>query len=694
VALRSRRARSLLGRAVFGLALIGVVAELWLWRLGGKAASIVTVLTALPALALAAAQVWQTSRPDLSETGLASRAESLAKEVSGEWGIHRARLLGGPEAADVEFKQDNALELVEHGTAGGLPRGRRSGILEYYQQLDPARLVILGPPGAGKTLLALELALRLLSARARDSKIPVPVSVAGWDTGRPLGDWLVDRLVEAYGENIRVARELVARRRVLPVLDGLDEMDYDRPDEGKTATGSTTRAAKALAVLNASASMEGLARMPVVLTCRSGAYRRLAAKHTALQDATVIRILPLTPRKINQYLARRFPGNPARTVPARKWIWICQEIARQPIPPLAKALSTPWRLTLAITTCEAGLMTSAALRGQANSGGLDERLLETFIPATTQLHPLPGGHHYDAKSVRLWLTSLARHLRWEEQHGTSGADLVLHKLWPIAETGQQRVRRLHTTLSVTAGVVAGGFASELVGGTWGVVVMSFTVIVGIRFGVVAGRMQEPAPSRVNLPQLISRKGLPRLGAAILLAIAAGTAGYIDNGPAAAKPAGGATAFATAVAVGLAAGLATAIAAGLGRGLPRAVAPTDPLRNDLAFGLAIGSAIALAGGFPGGLTGGLAASLHLNATLTVPGSTLLATAIALLCGVALGSRAWLRYTLAIAFASANHKLPRRLRPFMEWAYQAGLLRTAGIAYQFRHDELRKWLLQDH
>lgn len=36
------------------------------------------------------------------------------------------------------------------------------------------------------------------------------------------------------------------------------------------------------------------------------------------------------------------------------------------------------------------------------------------------------------------------------------------------------------------------------------------------------------------------------------------------------------------------------------------------------------------------------------------------------------------------------LPWRLGRFLHWAYRAGLIRIAGIAYQFRHRELQDYL----
>ena len=141
---------------------------------------------------------------------------------------------------------------------------------------------------------------------------------------------------------------------------------------------------------------------------------------------------------------------------------------------------------------------------------------------------------------------------------------------------------------------------------------------------------------------------------------------------------------------LAAALAACVLTGLSYGTSHAVTPEEPLTNDLIFGLVLGCVGGIATGLPGGLTGGLATSLHLNAHLTVPGSALLAIAISILAGVALGSRAWLRYVIALAFVAPQYKLPWKSRRFLDRAATAGLLRISGIAYQFRHDDLRMHL----
>jgi hypothetical protein len=52
----------------------------------------------------------------------------------------------------------------------------------------------------------------------------------------------------------------------------------------------------------------------------------------------------------------------------------------------------------------------------------------------------------------------------------------------------------------------------------------------------------------------------------------------------------------------------------------------------------------------------------------------------------------RYWLTLALVARRRGLPVRLLPFLEACYAQGLLRTAGVAYEFRHEELRAWLVR--
>jgi hypothetical protein len=59
-------------------------------------------------------------------------------------------------------------------------------------------------------------------------------------------------------------------------------------------------------------------------------------------------------------------------------------------------------------------------------------------------------------------------------------------------------------------------------------------------------------------------------------------------------------------------------------------------------------------------------------------------------VGVAGHAWLRYVIAVSVSARRKRLPLRFGRFLNWAYQAGILRISGNAYQFRHVEIRDWL----
>jgi hypothetical protein len=82
-----------------------------------------------------------------------------------------------------------------------------------------------------------------------------------------------------------------------------------------------------------------------------------------------------------------------------------------------------------------------------------------------------------------------------------------------------------------------------------------------------------------------------------------------------------------------------------------------------------------------------------AHLIVSGRGLLADVgliVLAVAGAAVISRSAVRYSLAIGLLAVRGRLPLQLKQFLGWAEDAGLLREAGTAYQFRHVELQRWL----
>ena len=86
------------------------------------------------------------------------------------------------------------------------------------------KLLVLGAPGSGKTILLLELANALLQ-EARDDKtksVPVVLNLSSWSFGRrSLFDWLSDELKRNYGVDKRLANDLIGSDSIIYLLDGL-----------------------------------------------------------------------------------------------------------------------------------------------------------------------------------------------------------------------------------------------------------------------------------------------------------------------------------------------------------------------------------------------------------------------------------------------------------------------------------------
>lgn len=89
-------------------------------------------------------------------------------------------------------------------------------------------LLILGAPGSGKTVTLLQLARDLISQAEQDESFgqPVPVvfNLSTWTEGQPLIDWLVAELSAKYQIPRRIGRPWLENNRLLPLLDGLNEV--------------------------------------------------------------------------------------------------------------------------------------------------------------------------------------------------------------------------------------------------------------------------------------------------------------------------------------------------------------------------------------------------------------------------------------------------------------------------------------
>ncbi|MBW4552512.1 MAG: NACHT domain-containing protein [Aphanocapsa sp. GSE-SYN-MK-11-07L] len=92
------------------------------------------------------------------------------------------------------------------------------------------KLLILGHPGSGKTTELMNLAQALLKRAKAQSNYPIPVifDLSTWkDDRQSIQAWLIDSL-STYQESLPLRQQWVKERRILPLLDGLDELPAER----------------------------------------------------------------------------------------------------------------------------------------------------------------------------------------------------------------------------------------------------------------------------------------------------------------------------------------------------------------------------------------------------------------------------------------------------------------------------------
>jgi predicted NACHT family NTPase len=120
--------------------------------------------------------------------------------------------------------------LETPGAAGGKPAAASRSLGEVFEEVGGS-LLILGEPGAGKTVTLLGLARHLLRSAEEDSTRPIPVvfNLSSWAAAaEPLADWLVDELAAKYLIPKKVGRTWLGESHLLPLLDGLDEVQAVR----------------------------------------------------------------------------------------------------------------------------------------------------------------------------------------------------------------------------------------------------------------------------------------------------------------------------------------------------------------------------------------------------------------------------------------------------------------------------------
>ncbi|WP_018505338.1 NACHT domain-containing protein [Parafrankia discariae] len=391
-----------------------------------------------PGLYLAWASYRDDRAAEVPTLTLAEVADQLAAVVRNQWAAEvELRRLNDPYALPVRWEAAPA-DLVEDwatierlATSGGAgwpspppagawgsgPQDLAGGdgeLVNVLGRIPTGRLVVLGEPGAGKTILLVRLVVDLLAEGRREPGGPVPVllPLTSWDpTQQRLDDWVESRLVTDYPflaeaapdtEGKTWARRLWEAGLLLLLLDGLDEV-HD-PARGI-----------AVARINEAASVG----QRLVLASRTNSYR--SALHppdgveVRLTGAAGIELLSLEADDVADYL-QVSAGGPAS---AARWRQVLAALTQTPAPPVTQALTTPLMASLARTIYNPRPGEPAARVGRSPSELLDlvrfptrttveQHLCDGYIPAAYR--DASETSRWKVADAERWLVFLARHL--------------------------------------------------------------------------------------------------------------------------------------------------------------------------------------------------------------------------------------------------------------------------------------------
>ncbi|RSO09912.1 hypothetical protein DMH26_00550 [Streptomyces sp. WAC 05379] len=368
-------------------------------------------------------------REHAGELPIGAIADSLALAVRGQWEAEaQVRRLNDPYPlpvswvpADQHLVEPWPLLLRMANRTGRRDErvlrpedlaGADTDITDVFTCRAPGRrLLVLGEPGAGKTMLLVVLVLGLLDRRGPGDPVPVIFPLASWNPRQSLDAWMADRLTADYPALRQLAgdhgrrdgvRALLDNRLILPVLDGLDEV---APSLRSTA----------LAAVNTALPFG----RPLVLSSRSTEYGEALNPESGvpqrLNGAPGIVLEPLALDTVAAYLRRDAGGE--GTPAADRWDPVLDRMAQRS--PLGAVLVTPLALFLARTIYnprpdEAGprLPDPAELCDTErfpDETAVRTHLLNAFVPAAYRPHSLSPCPWTPARAEHI-LRKLALHL--------------------------------------------------------------------------------------------------------------------------------------------------------------------------------------------------------------------------------------------------------------------------------------------
>ncbi|MFJ2828507.1 NACHT domain-containing protein [Streptomyces sp. NPDC087263] len=598
--------------------------------------------------------------------------KAAPEDLVEEWSLLRATAADWPGGLRAVPEEWAASPEQLEGTGAEITR-------TFTEKVPTKRLLVLGAPGAGKTVLLLRLLLGLLHRRLESAAtgsvaaVPVLFPLATWNpTRQDLYAWMSQRLAADYPNladsaparfgKIDRARALLDNRLILPVLDGFDEI-------------ATPLRSAALSAINEALPFGH----PVVLSSRVGEYRNVVRPRfgfpVRLAGAAGIELRPLEVDDAAAYLRRDAGGS---GYSADRWEPVTARL--DTTTPVGTVLRTPLMLFLARTIynprvgegyvdlphpgelCDTSRFPTRA--------AIERHLFSAFIPAAYRPHPRHPSQWTPQQAQRTFVF-LARYLHLA-LNGTP--DL---SWWQLPRATQRSIPALVTQavcLLLGTAFAAIGFIFAASSDILTKIVAPLTgVLLGVILGVV---LVMPGWLAFDTESRRPTSGLRWTPNWLWLAIGTVATLFLTKAVQLSFPMAGTVGLAIFITFGLGATAAdTALEVG-----PMALWSRDR-RIFWALTLAVTTTAGL----------GIWVPLAVNGVSATGQITALGIALWLGLTVAFTKTAWGAFASAQYHLALRHRLPRNLMAFLADAHQyRGVLRQVGAVYQFRHIDLQRHL----
>jgi tetratricopeptide (TPR) repeat protein len=331
---------------------------------------------------------------------------------------------------------------------------------------QPGLLVVLGEPGYGKTVAALSSLTRMNAREGSGQPVAELFPLLEWyrwqagNRHRSIAKWLVYQLTTTYTDlSVPIAEEFVEQGKVVPLLDGLDEVPNAHRLSCLAAIEAFARPS-----IDPAAGPSPLAR-PVALTCRSHEYNQLARDWP---DARHVELLALEPEQVAAALAQSTVSGEASD-------------ERYPAPDAAmvERLRCPRLLGIALQAANRADGTASRLLTADRTQG-EEQLCDLLLAGDTE-----GFEGAGTEEIRRWLESLADALKRADRER-----LWLHELYLLFP--EPRFQRGYTfRLALGSAFFAGlgvGLLSLIAGGLTPPLTMALVAAVAVALFILRSRL--------------------------------------------------------------------------------------------------------------------------------------------------------------------------------------------------------------